>query len=77
MEPIEASKKGAEKKCTLIFFPDVEVQIPSKNKFSAGDLVGIIKSKGVFFLKDYPPNYTTEIFQIATAKHTTSIMYEL
>ena len=72
MRPIEANKIGNENMVYVNLFRDGKVQIPSKNKFNAGDLVRIDKNKDVFD-NGYLSNYTTEVFQIAAVKHNTSI----
>lgn len=75
MKPIEASRKENENRVYKNLFPDIHSQT-TKHKFNVGDLVRINKKKSVFD-KGYLPNYTTEIFQIATVKQTTPITYEL
>ena len=51
-------------------------KLKSRKYCKIGGLVRINKINGVFD-KDYLPNYTTEVFQIATVKNTTAITHKL
>lgn len=75
MKPIDASKKVNQEKVYNALFPPVD-DYKIVGNYKVGDLVRIKKEKSIFD-KGYLPNYTNEVFQIATVRPTTPITYEL
>ena len=77
MTPIEASKKGNEKKVLRNLYGDLIYLKPEKPKCSVGDKVRISKYKRKVFDKGYTPNWTEEIFVIHDILLTNPLTYKV
>jgi hypothetical protein len=74
MKPIEASKQT--NKVSVWYNYNQDIKPVGKPKFKVGDKVRISRIKGLFE-KGYLPNWSEELFEIVSVKHTIPFTYTI